>query len=382
MANHAVKTEWTSINAEGFDGYLALPPSGSGPGLLLWQEIFGVNAHIRGVAEQYALAGFVVLAPDVFWRSQRRARAGLPGRLTWLPGGRCRSRCKPDDGQDRRAGGVAALRARAGDAAAARAPSATASAGGWPGSPPHGPTSTPRCPTTAAASTPSLHSRRRSRHRCSSTTRAHDDHIPPESIERVRTADGRQAGRVLHLPGSASRVQLLGARLVPPAKRGAGARSGAHLPGRAAVLNGQALPPLPAAPALNRTHAHRQLQHQQRRRAAAAAVRVARCHAARRGVPAGAEDAPTSAFRSRRCASSATARCGHGQKTWNGVAILARDAEPIEIRRGLARRPDRQAGALPRSRRGRRDRRLPVRAQRQSRSPGRSSTTSSPGSSA
>jgi carboxymethylenebutenolidase len=75
---HPVKTSWTTItgSAGSFDAYLALPPSGSGPGLLLYQEIFGVNEHIRTVAEQYALDGFVVLAPDVFWQQQRRLDIG------------------------------------------------------------------------------------------------------------------------------------------------------------------------------------------------------------------------------------------------------------------------------------------------------------------
>lgn len=51
-------------------GYLALPPTGKGPGLLLIQEIFGVNEHIRAVADQWAQDGYVVLAPDVFFRQQ------------------------------------------------------------------------------------------------------------------------------------------------------------------------------------------------------------------------------------------------------------------------------------------------------------------------
>jgi carboxymethylenebutenolidase len=69
----AVTTRWVDI-AEGgrFQGFLALPPAGTGPGLVLYQEIFGVNAHIRAVAQQYALDGFVVLVPDVFWRAQAR----------------------------------------------------------------------------------------------------------------------------------------------------------------------------------------------------------------------------------------------------------------------------------------------------------------------
>jgi carboxymethylenebutenolidase len=76
-----VTTAWTTIagNAGPFDAYLALPPAGRGPGLLLLQEIFGVNEHIRAVAEQYALDGFVVLAPDVFWRQAPRVELGYEG---------------------------------------------------------------------------------------------------------------------------------------------------------------------------------------------------------------------------------------------------------------------------------------------------------------
>jgi carboxymethylenebutenolidase len=74
----AITTQWTDI-APGYAGYLALPPGGRGPGLLLWQEIFGVNEHIRAVADQYALDGFVVLAPDAFWRQAPRVELGYAG---------------------------------------------------------------------------------------------------------------------------------------------------------------------------------------------------------------------------------------------------------------------------------------------------------------
>src|SRR5277367_5544483 len=56
-------------DAKEFSGFLCLPPAGKGPGLLLIQEIFGVNSHIRDVADLYAQEGFVVLAPDLFWRN-------------------------------------------------------------------------------------------------------------------------------------------------------------------------------------------------------------------------------------------------------------------------------------------------------------------------
>lgn len=74
--------EWIRIDAEGggrYDACLALPPAGRGPGLLLFQEIFGVNRHIQAVAEQYALDGFVVLAPDLFWRDAPRVELGYEG---------------------------------------------------------------------------------------------------------------------------------------------------------------------------------------------------------------------------------------------------------------------------------------------------------------
>ncbi|GAB2802340.1 dienelactone hydrolase family protein [Halomonas shantousis] len=69
----------TSHDGQTFKGYLALPPGGKGPGIVLIQEIFGVNAHIRSVAEQYALDGYVVLAPDVFWRQEPGVELGYEG---------------------------------------------------------------------------------------------------------------------------------------------------------------------------------------------------------------------------------------------------------------------------------------------------------------
>jgi carboxymethylenebutenolidase len=44
------------------------PTSGSGPAILLLQEIFGVGAYIKAIAARLADAGYVVGAPDVFWR--------------------------------------------------------------------------------------------------------------------------------------------------------------------------------------------------------------------------------------------------------------------------------------------------------------------------
>jgi len=54
-----MNSSWIDISTragETFAGYLSLPPTGSGPGIVLVQEIWGVNQHIRAVADQYALA--------------------------------------------------------------------------------------------------------------------------------------------------------------------------------------------------------------------------------------------------------------------------------------------------------------------------------------
>src|SRR5712691_4248311 len=58
--------------AEGgsFSGYLATPKSGKGPGILVIQEIFGVNKVMRDLTDGFAAQGYVALCPDLFWRQQ------------------------------------------------------------------------------------------------------------------------------------------------------------------------------------------------------------------------------------------------------------------------------------------------------------------------
>jgi carboxymethylenebutenolidase len=67
-------SEWTKLKAE--DGhelgaYIARPKGEPVGALVLVQEIFGVNAHIRGVADGYAADGFLVIAPAIFDRFER-----------------------------------------------------------------------------------------------------------------------------------------------------------------------------------------------------------------------------------------------------------------------------------------------------------------------
>ncbi len=51
-----------------FSAYIALPEKGSGPGIVLLQEIFGITAFMRSTAERLAEEGYVAVVPDLFWR--------------------------------------------------------------------------------------------------------------------------------------------------------------------------------------------------------------------------------------------------------------------------------------------------------------------------
>jgi carboxymethylenebutenolidase len=53
-----------------FSGYLALPKSGKGPGVVVIQEIFGVNQVMRRISDDIAAQGYVALCPDLFWRQE------------------------------------------------------------------------------------------------------------------------------------------------------------------------------------------------------------------------------------------------------------------------------------------------------------------------
>ncbi len=65
-------TEITISAADGGDfmGYLATPESGSGPGVVVIQEIFGVNDVMRSITDSFAEAGYMALCPDIFWRQE------------------------------------------------------------------------------------------------------------------------------------------------------------------------------------------------------------------------------------------------------------------------------------------------------------------------
>ncbi len=53
-------------NGDTARGYLATPDTGSGPGVIVVQEWWGLNPQIKGVADKLAAEGFVALAPDLY----------------------------------------------------------------------------------------------------------------------------------------------------------------------------------------------------------------------------------------------------------------------------------------------------------------------------
>jgi carboxymethylenebutenolidase len=50
------------------DAHVVLPEAGSGPGIVVLQEIFGVGDYIKEAADRLAGLGYVALAPDLYWR--------------------------------------------------------------------------------------------------------------------------------------------------------------------------------------------------------------------------------------------------------------------------------------------------------------------------
>ena len=70
------KIEFTATDGHTFQGYRADPSGSPKGGLVVIQEIFGVNLHIREVVDGYAEAGYVAIAPALFDRVERGLELG------------------------------------------------------------------------------------------------------------------------------------------------------------------------------------------------------------------------------------------------------------------------------------------------------------------
>lgn len=72
-------SEWVKLKAQDgheLSAYVARPDGKAIGSLVLVQEIYGVNAHIRSVCDGYAKDGFVVIAPALFDRFERDVELG------------------------------------------------------------------------------------------------------------------------------------------------------------------------------------------------------------------------------------------------------------------------------------------------------------------
>lgn len=66
-----------------FGAYLASPDAGRGPGVVVIQEIFGVNGFVRHVADGFAARGYFALAPDLFWRLEPNVQLTDKSEAEW-----------------------------------------------------------------------------------------------------------------------------------------------------------------------------------------------------------------------------------------------------------------------------------------------------------
>lgn len=55
-----------SVNGQPTSGYLSIPESGHGPGVIVIQEWWGLVSHIKEICDRFAADGFVALAPDLY----------------------------------------------------------------------------------------------------------------------------------------------------------------------------------------------------------------------------------------------------------------------------------------------------------------------------
>ena len=63
--------ELSAVDGHRLSAYVGEPPAKPRGGVVVIQEIFGVTGHIRAVADQYAAAGFLAIAPALFDRVER-----------------------------------------------------------------------------------------------------------------------------------------------------------------------------------------------------------------------------------------------------------------------------------------------------------------------
>src|ERR1700756_2901551 len=78
------------INIDGRNGvfaaYIAQPETLPAPGVVVLQELFGVNADIRKHCDELAEQGFIAVAPDLFWRQEPGVDLSVTSEPDWQHG--------------------------------------------------------------------------------------------------------------------------------------------------------------------------------------------------------------------------------------------------------------------------------------------------------
>ena len=69
-----------------FSAYLAAPSTQPRAGIILIQEILGVNQNMRQTADDYAKEGYLVLVPDLYWRLEPGVELDSEVKEQWTKG--------------------------------------------------------------------------------------------------------------------------------------------------------------------------------------------------------------------------------------------------------------------------------------------------------
>src|SRR3546814_10976393 len=93
----------TANDGHSFDAYVARPADQPKAGIVVVQEIFGVNVHVRGLAAGFAADGYLAVAPALFDRAERRIELGYA--QADMAAGRAPPAQPPWDPLERQAGG-------------------------------------------------------------------------------------------------------------------------------------------------------------------------------------------------------------------------------------------------------------------------------------
>jgi carboxymethylenebutenolidase len=97
-----------------FSAYVARPKAAKAPGVVVIQEIFGVNKNIREIADGLAEQGYIAIAPDLFWRQEPGIQLTDQSEAEWKRAFELYQGFDVDKGVDDIAATIKALRADAG----------------------------------------------------------------------------------------------------------------------------------------------------------------------------------------------------------------------------------------------------------------------------